>query len=43
MCSDFVDDWMRIALPAKAKVKAKYSHLPIEEQKAICERVTEIY
>ncbi|KAJ0105052.1 hypothetical protein Patl1_18029 [Pistacia atlantica] len=35
---DFVDDWMRIALPAKAKVKAKYSHLPIEEQKAICER-----
>ncbi|TXG50281.1 hypothetical protein EZV62_022805 [Acer yangbiense] len=35
---DFVDDWVKIALPAKIKVKAQYPHLSLEKQKAICER-----
>ncbi|KAK1557786.1 hypothetical protein Q3G72_031918 [Acer saccharum] len=34
---DFVDDWVKIALPAKIKVKAQYPHLSLEKQKAICE------
>ncbi|KAI9174864.1 hypothetical protein LWI28_023865 [Acer negundo] len=35
---DFVDDWVKIALPAKIKVKAQYPHLSLEKQKAKCER-----
>lgn len=33
---DFIDDWVQIALPAKAKVKAEYGHLPPDEQVEIC-------
>ncbi|GMN20909.1 hypothetical protein TIFTF001_047194 [Ficus carica] len=33
---DFIDDWVQIALPAKAKVKAEYGHLPSEKQLEIC-------
>ncbi|CAK9138619.1 unnamed protein product [Ilex paraguariensis] len=35
---DFIDDWVQIGLPAKAKVKAEFGNLPFEEQIAICER-----
>ncbi|KAJ6970491.1 hypothetical protein NC653_034932 [Populus alba x Populus x berolinensis] len=30
--NDFVDDWVKIGLPAKAKVKAEFGHLPLPEQ-----------
>ncbi|EXB87883.1 Carbonic anhydrase 2 [Morus notabilis] len=33
---DFIDDWVQIALTAKAKVKAEYGNLPFEEQCEIC-------
>jgi hypothetical protein len=39
MCSDFVDDWVKIGLPAKAKVKAKFGHLRPHEQNHKCEKV----
>lgn len=39
MCSDFVDDWVKIGLPAKAKVKAEFGHLPLPEQIHKCEKV----
>ncbi|XP_044485301.1 carbonic anhydrase 2-like [Mangifera indica] len=35
---DFIDDWMKIALPAKLKIKAEHSCLSSEEQNALCER-----
>ena len=35
---DFIDDWVKIALPAKIKVKADYANLTPEEQNAKCER-----
>ncbi|KAI9173923.1 hypothetical protein LWI28_008961 [Acer negundo] len=35
---DFIDDWVKIGLPAKAKVKADFGHLPEQEQKSQCER-----
>ncbi|KAJ6339812.1 hypothetical protein OIU77_007703 [Salix suchowensis] len=36
--NDFIDDWVQIGLPAKAKVKAEFGHLPLEEQKRECEK-----
>ena len=39
MCSDFIDDWVKIGLPAKAKVKREHPDLSFEQQTAICERV----
>ena len=39
MSSDFIDDWVQIGLPAKAKVKAEFGHLPPEEQNQKCEMV----
>jgi carbonic anhydrase len=39
MCSDFVDDWVKIGLPAKAKVEAEFGHLPLPEQIHKCEKV----
>ncbi|XP_059656376.1 carbonic anhydrase 2-like isoform X2 [Cornus florida] len=36
--NDFVDDWVKIGLPAKAKVTSEHSDLPLEEQCKICER-----
>ncbi|CAK9151648.1 unnamed protein product [Ilex paraguariensis] len=35
---DFIHDWVKIGLPAKAKVKAEFGNLSDEEQRAICER-----
>ncbi|KAG2678916.1 hypothetical protein I3843_11G026400 [Carya illinoinensis] len=35
---DFIDEWVKIGKPAKAKVRATYGNLPIEEQCAHCER-----
>ncbi|KAH7531686.1 hypothetical protein JRO89_XSUnG0012000 [Xanthoceras sorbifolium] len=35
---DFVDDWVKVALPAKIKVKSEYGNLSAEEQNAKCER-----
>ncbi|XP_011028568.1 PREDICTED: carbonic anhydrase 2-like isoform X2 [Populus euphratica] len=35
---DFVDDWVKIGLPAKAKVKAEFGHLPLPEQIQKCEK-----
>ncbi|KAA8540824.1 hypothetical protein F0562_024787 [Nyssa sinensis] len=34
---DFIDDWVKIGLPAKAKVKAEFGNLPQNEQNQICE------
>lgn len=38
--SDFIDDWVKIGLPAKAKVLAENPHLTHEQQCRICERVS---
>ena len=38
-CSDFIDEWVNIAQPAKLKVKAEFGHLPPEEQLALCVQV----
>ncbi|KAK2663775.1 hypothetical protein Ddye_002349 [Dipteronia dyeriana] len=35
---DFIDDWVKIGLPAKAKVKADFGHVTEKEQKSQCER-----
>ncbi|KAH9720192.1 Beta carbonic anhydrase 2 [Citrus sinensis] len=35
---DFIDDWVKIGLPAKAKVKREHPNLSFEQQTAICER-----
>ena len=39
MSSDFIDDWVQIGLPAKAKVKAEFGHFPPDEQNRECEMV----
>ncbi|XP_021901230.1 carbonic anhydrase 2-like [Carica papaya] len=36
--NDFLDDWVKIALPAKTKVEKEFGDLPKEEQIKICER-----
>ncbi|CAK9164264.1 unnamed protein product [Ilex paraguariensis] len=38
LANDFIDDWVKIGLPAKAKVKAEFGHLAEEEKLEICER-----
>ncbi|KAA8540823.1 hypothetical protein F0562_024786 [Nyssa sinensis] len=35
---DFIDDWVKIGLPAKAKVKQKFGHLCSCDQNKICEK-----
>uniref|UniRef100_A0A2N9IXK8 Carbonic anhydrase n=1 Tax=Fagus sylvatica TaxID=28930 RepID=A0A2N9IXK8_FAGSY len=35
---DFIDEWVKIGLPAKLKVKANFGDLPIEEQCKHCEK-----
>ncbi|KAJ6339816.1 hypothetical protein OIU77_007706 [Salix suchowensis] len=35
--NDFIDDWVQIGLPAKAKVKAESGHFPPHEQNRECE------
>lgn len=36
--NDFIDDWVKIGLPAKEKVKSEFGNLSLEEQCGICER-----
>ncbi|KAK1281334.1 hypothetical protein QJS04_geneDACA002838 [Acorus gramineus] len=36
--TDFIEDWVKIGLPAKARVKAAYGNLSMEEQCAKCEK-----
>ncbi|WCJ36067.1 Carbonic anhydrase [Euphorbia peplus] len=36
--NDFIDDWVKIGLPAKAKVLAENGHLDPCEQRKICEK-----
>ncbi|CAL9122210.1 unnamed protein product [Musa textilis] len=36
--TDFIEDWVKICLPARDKVKANYSSLPFEEQCTQCEK-----
>ncbi|XP_074576877.1 carbonic anhydrase 2-like [Curcuma longa] len=35
----FIEDWVKICLPAMQKVKAEHSHLPFDEQCTKCEKV----
>lgn len=37
--SDFIDEWVKIGMPAKAKVKAEYGHLTDKKQNTKCEKV----
>lgn len=39
ICSDFIDEWVKIGLPAKAKVIAKEGDADIDEQCEDCARV----
>uniref|UniRef100_A0A5B7AC33 Carbonic anhydrase n=1 Tax=Davidia involucrata TaxID=16924 RepID=A0A5B7AC33_DAVIN len=36
--SDFIENWVKICLPAKAKVKAEFSSLDLKEQCTNCEK-----
>ncbi|GLU20711.1 hypothetical protein SLE2022_368950 [Rubroshorea leprosula] len=38
ICSDFIDNWIRIGLPAKEEVQEKYWNLPLDEQCMKCEK-----
>ncbi|GLT72067.1 hypothetical protein SLA2020_440330 [Shorea laevis] len=38
MCSDFIDEWVKIGKPAKDKVIAQYGDLPFETQCEYCEK-----
>ena len=42
MCSDFIDEWVKIGLPAKVKVQAEFGDLPLEVQCKHCEKVSSI-
>lgn len=37
--SDFIEDWVKIGLPAKAKVKAELGDAPFADQCGLCEKV----
>lgn len=37
--SDFIEDWVKIALPAKKKVKSEHADLPFPELCGYCEKV----
>jgi hypothetical protein len=39
MCSDFIDEWVKIGKPAKVKVIAEFGDLPFAEQCKHCEKV----
>lgn len=39
MDSDFIEDWVKIGLPAKAKVTAEHGDKPFGDQCACCEKV----
>ncbi|XP_077244095.1 carbonic anhydrase 2 isoform X2 [Tasmannia lanceolata] len=36
--TDFIEDWVKICLPARNKVKAEHGNLPFPEQCGICEK-----
>ncbi len=36
--TDFIEDWVKIGLPAKAKVLAECGDLPFPEQCSVCEK-----
>ncbi|KAK1301421.1 hypothetical protein QJS10_CPB12g00197 [Acorus calamus] len=36
--TDFIEDWVKIGLPARAKVQANYGDLPFAEQCSKCEK-----
>ncbi|XP_042466054.1 carbonic anhydrase 2-like isoform X1 [Zingiber officinale] len=36
--TDFIEDWMKISLPAKKKVEEEHAALPLEEKLAIAEK-----
>lgn len=36
--TDFIEDWVKVGLPAKAKVKAEHGSAPFEVQCAVCEK-----
>lgn len=37
--SDFIDEWVKIGLPAKKKVLEEAGDLPLEQQLTLCEKV----
>ena len=39
ICSDFIEDWVKIGLPAKTKVHAENRGEPLGVQCACCEKV----
>lgn len=39
MCSDFIDEWVKIGLPAKEKVKANWPNSSFSDQCEQCEKV----
>ena len=39
ICSDFIHDWVKIGLPAKAKVESEWSDATFEEKCEHCEKV----
>jgi len=38
-CSDFIEDWVKICLPAKSKVISELGDSAFEDQCGRCERV----
>lgn len=40
ICSDFIENWVKICTPAKSKVKSQHSSLSFEEQCHNCEKVS---
>lgn len=41
--SDFIEDWVKICAPAKAKVKEEMEHLDSAEQHTYLEKVSSSY
>lgn len=37
--SDFIEDWVKLCLPARLKVKQDHDDLPLEDQCTKCEKV----
>ncbi|WP_216080103.1 hypothetical protein, partial [Shigella flexneri] len=40
VCSDFIEDWVKIGLPAKAKVLSQNGSAPLGEQCGYCEKAS---
>ncbi|KAL1553374.1 carbonic anhydrase [Salvia divinorum] len=38
--TDFIEDWVKICLPAKAKVTAEHEDTPFGDQCVLCEKET---